>query len=98
MLPPPLAGEAAHDIDVHPLKTRYRPFIEEELRRWQDDVRDGKEGKKWREDAMKAGQDRAAGKWDEWKEQQKQLEWGVKDENPRPNSEPSEEEVKHEKQ
>lgn len=34
------------------------------LRRWQDDLKDGRESKKWREEAIQAGRDRASGKFD----------------------------------
>lgn len=84
LLPAPRDGEPAHNIDAHPLKTRYKHYIEEELRRWQQDLNDGKECKKWREGAMKAGQERAEGKWDAWKQQQRENEWGQTDENDPP--------------
>ena len=45
---------------------------------------DGKEAKTWREQAMQAGKDRAEGKWDDWKQQQREEEWGVPDENVKP--------------
>ena len=66
----------------------YKPYIEEELRRWQEDLKDGREGKKWREEAMQAGRDRVQGKFDEWKEAEREEYWGkttakaeVQDEN-----------------
>ncbi|KXT14419.1 hypothetical protein AC579_8358 [Pseudocercospora musae] len=93
MLPAPREGEPAHDIDVHPLKTRYKQYIEGELRRWQQDLIDGKESKKWREAAMRAGQERAEGKWDVWKEQQRENDWGQRDENGTPKEESVEDDV-----
>ena len=69
---------------MHPLKSVYKSYIEEELRRWQEDLKDGREGKKWREEAMQAGQDRVEGKFDEWKELEREQYWGkqaVQDEN-----------------
>lgn len=80
MLPPPQEGEPPHNIDVNPMRTMYRPYIEEELHRWQDDLREGKETKTWREQAIEAGRERESGVWDEWKEAQRELDWGVKDE------------------
>lgn len=65
LLPAPREGESPHDLDIHPLNTKYKPYIEEELRRWQADLKDGREGKKWREEAVQAGRDRKAGKFDE---------------------------------
>ena len=84
LLPEPRDGEPAHDPDVHPLKSVYKSYIEEELRRWQEDLKDGRESKKWREEAMQAGKDRAEGKFDEWKELEREQYWGkkmVQDEN-----------------
>lgn len=76
LLPSPREGESAHDPEVHPLKSVFKPYIEEELRRWQQDLMDGREGKKWREEAMQAGQDRVEGKFDEWKELEREQYWG----------------------
>ncbi|KAK3684660.1 hypothetical protein LTR37_020061 [Vermiconidia calcicola] len=80
LLPEPQDGDPPHDPDVHPLKTHYKPYIEEELRRWQEDLKDGREVKKWREEAMQAGKDRAEGKFDEWKEMQREEYWGKPEE------------------
>ncbi|KAK0932787.1 hypothetical protein LTR29_015639 [Friedmanniomyces endolithicus] len=76
LLPAPRQGEPPHDPDVNPLKTAYRPYIEEELRIWQDDLKDGKETKKWREEAMLAGVERREGKYDEWKENERERNFG----------------------
>jgi hypothetical protein len=76
LLPPPQEGEPEHNPDVHPLKSMYKPYIEEELRRWQEDLKDEREGKKWREEAMQAGRDRVQGKFDEWKEAEREEYWG----------------------
>ena len=81
LFPTPVDGEGPHDVEIHPLKTRYKPYIEEELRRWQEDLRDGKEAKKWREAAMQAGKDRSDGKWDDWKERQREVNWDRNNEN-----------------
>ena len=91
LLPAPRDGEAPHNPDVHPLKTRYKPYIEEELRRWQEDLRDGREAKKWREEAMQAGRDRVRGKFDEWKETHREEYWGAPDENAEVKAESGEE-------
>jgi len=87
LLPKPLQGDEPHDAAVNPLKTRYRPHLEEALRRWQDDLKDGKETKKWRGEAMQAGSDRKEGKFNDWKDVQREEYWGetaVKDENDKP--------------
>jgi hypothetical protein len=34
------------------------------LRKWQDDLKDGRESKKWRDEAIQAGRDRASGAFD----------------------------------
>ena len=80
MLPGPVDGESPHDPAVNPLRTDYHSHVEEALRKWQDDLRDGKEEKKWRQDAMKAGLDRKEGKFDEWRAAERERYWGVKDE------------------
>lgn len=51
-LPPANESESPRDPDVNPLLIeRLKPYIEEELRRWQDDLREGRETKKWRAEA-----------------------------------------------
>lgn len=71
-----------HNSDVHPLKSPYKRHIEREIKWWHDDLKDGKETKAWRDDAMKAGQNRSAGLWDDWKEAHREETWGPrKDEN-----------------
>lgn len=79
MLPQPVEGEPPHDIDVHPLKTQYKPYIEEGIRTWQQDLLDGREVKSWRDEAMQAEQDRQEGKWDEFKTYQREADWGSED-------------------
>lgn len=64
-----------HNIDVHPLHSSLRAQIEEEIRVYQADLNDGKETKKWREDAIKAGQERKSGAWDEHQKQRQIEEW-----------------------
>ncbi|EME47183.1 hypothetical protein DOTSEDRAFT_124793 [Dothistroma septosporum NZE10] len=81
MLPKPQEGEAQHNLGANPMQTMYRPYIEAELRKWQDDLREGKETKAWREQAIEAGKEREKGVWDEWKEAQRQLDWGLQDEH-----------------
>lgn len=68
--------EQPHDPDVHPLKSRYSTRIMSEVKAWQDDLKEGKETKKWREEAMQAGQDRSLGLWDDWKEANREQTWG----------------------
>ena len=80
MLPEPADNAGTHDPDVNPLVTEYRPHIEEALRKWQDDLKDGKEDKKWRREAMQASVDRKEGKFDEYKASERERYWGVKDE------------------
>ena len=55
LLPPPNPefGDALRDPDINPLLIqRLRPYIDDELRRFQEDLREGREVKKWREEAM----------------------------------------------
>lgn len=68
LLPAPTSEVEVHDPDRHPLHTSYKSYIEEELRRFQEDLRAGREQKKWRERAIQAGKDRREGKFDEWNE------------------------------
>lgn len=77
MLPPPLEGEPPHDKDVHPFHTHLKPYIENEIRRWQDDLREGKEAKSWRNQAILAGKARSEGKWDAYQQAKKEQDWGV---------------------
>jgi hypothetical protein len=64
MLPTPTDGEAPYDLNVNPIRTQFGKGIENELRKWQDDLKDGRESKKWRDEAMQAGRDRASGAFD----------------------------------
>lgn len=80
MLPAPLDGEPPHDKDVHPFNTHLRPYIENELRRWQDDLIDGKEAKSWRIQAMQAGRERAEGQWDSYQQAKREQDWGKAEE------------------
>lgn len=76
LLPQPVEEEPPHDVDVHPLKTQYRPYIEEGIRTWQQDLLDGREVKTWRDEAMQAERDRQEGKWDDFKTYQREADWG----------------------
>ncbi|OQN99587.1 hypothetical protein B0A48_14729 [Cryoendolithus antarcticus] len=58
LLPSPEAGEAPWDPDMHPMDTRLRSHISAELNAWQGDLRDGREVKKWRDEAVGAGRKR----------------------------------------
>ncbi|KAI5368049.1 Putative ASX, DEUBAD domain-containing protein [Septoria linicola] len=78
-LPPPQDGEAPRNIDVHPLKTSLKSYIEGGVRNWQTDLNDGKEQQKWREAAFRAGQERSSGAWDPVKEQQRKADWGERE-------------------
>jgi hypothetical protein len=53
-----------HDFNINPLQTQFGKGIENELRKWQDDLKDGRESKRWRDEAMQAGKDRANGAFD----------------------------------
>jgi hypothetical protein len=59
-----VVGDTPHDLGVNPLETRFGKAIENELRKWQDDLKEGRETKKWREEAMLAGRDRTSGSLD----------------------------------
>ncbi|KAM3423270.1 hypothetical protein BST61_g711 [Cercospora zeina] len=72
---PSKPGGGDYDINVHPLKTPLRAHIEEEIRQYQDDLNEGKETKKWREEAIQAGQERASGVWAEWQDKMREDDW-----------------------
>ncbi|KAF2478830.1 hypothetical protein BDY17DRAFT_356881 [Neohortaea acidophila] len=77
LLPAPREGEPPHDADVHPLhNTAYKPYIEEALRRFGADLREGREVGKWRVEAMVAGRERREGKFEEWREVLREEYWG----------------------
>lgn len=81
LLPPAPEGRP-HNPDVHPLKSLYSKNITGEMRAWQEDLKDGKETKKWRDEALQAGQNRSLGLWDDWKEAHREEVWGPRqDEN-----------------
>ena len=61
LLPPPNNEDMPHNLNVNPLQSQFGKGIENELRKWQDDLKDGRESKKWRDEAMQAGRDRASG-------------------------------------
>lgn len=61
---PPARPNTRHNPHMHPCSTAFWPAIVAEMRAWQDDLKEGRETKKWREDAMKAGKDRVDGKFD----------------------------------
>lgn len=46
------------------------------MRRFQEDLKDGREGKKWRASALEAGRERLRGEFDEWKEVEREEYWG----------------------
>ncbi|KAK4506192.1 hypothetical protein PRZ48_004157 [Zasmidium cellare] len=77
LLPPPTGGEPPHNIDVHPLQTQYKQHIEEGIRTWQNDLKDGREVKSWREQAMQVEEDRKEGKLDDFKAYQREADWGT---------------------
>jgi hypothetical protein len=79
MLPVPQEGEQAYDTTVHPLHTPLKPYIEEALKEWQEDLKEGRETKKWRDQAMQAGASREAGEFDEWKASEEEKWYGGKE-------------------
>jgi hypothetical protein len=64
LLPPPSTGELPWDPEVHPMDTLLRPHIITGLTTWQTGLVDGREVKKWRDEAVQAGKDRVEGKFD----------------------------------
>ncbi|KAK5104862.1 hypothetical protein LTR62_002767 [Meristemomyces frigidus] len=80
MLPAPSDDVAAHDVDVNPLKTPLRPYIEAALRQFQEDLGEGKESKKWREAGMRASADRKEGLYEGCKEEERERYRGGKKE------------------
>ncbi len=79
LLPEPQEGEPSHDPDIHPLNTVYKSEIEEEVRRFKEDLTEGREQKKWRDEAMQASKDRLDGNFDDWKEMQREEYWGKRE-------------------
>lgn len=65
LLPQPEGDGHLHDAEDHPLRTIYKQYIEEELRCFQTDLVEERETRRWREEALQAGCDRVAGKFDE---------------------------------
>lgn len=57
------------------MHTWLRPHLDNALRGWQGDLRAGRETKKWREEAMRAGRDRADGKFDDYMDEQRADLW-----------------------
>jgi hypothetical protein len=57
----------------------YKRFIEVALRKWQDDVANGRESKKWRDEAIQASHDYSTAKWDDLRSLQRQMYWATKD-------------------
>ena len=55
------------DPDVHPMHTEMRPYIEETIRQWKEDLKCGRETKKWRDSAIIAGMERVEGKFEEFR-------------------------------
>nr|POE46182.1 hypothetical protein CFP56_73561 [Quercus suber] len=72
----PTAGTGSHDIDNNPLHTAFRPYMEDAIANWQGDLREGRESKKWRQEAIDAGTQRESGKFDEYTVAHKEEWWG----------------------
>ncbi|GAB7350293.1 hypothetical protein MBLNU459_g0930t1 [Dothideomycetes sp. NU459] len=77
MLPTP---DSAVFIDhsVHPLKGPCADHVKHFLREWQRDLKEGRKTKTWTDAAQQASGERADGKFDEWKEREKEAYWGQK--------------------
>ena len=53
LFPPPKEGQPPYNPDIHPLELPdFKATIEEELREWQEDLVDGRETQKWRDEAF----------------------------------------------
>nr|POF17766.1 hypothetical protein CFP56_13178 [Quercus suber] len=72
----PTIGNESHDIDINPLHSALRPYMEDAIANWQEDLREGRESKKWRQEAIDAGRERERGKFDEYSEAHKEEWWG----------------------
>jgi hypothetical protein len=59
LLPAPSGGEAPHDPTVNPMQTDHAEAIEFVLEKWQSNLKDGRETKKWRDEAVRTGRERA---------------------------------------
>lgn len=79
MLPPPREDEAPWNVDINPLNTRLGPYLEDEILIYQQDLKDGKETKKWRNDALQATQARRDEGWDEIRKKQRQADRAKRD-------------------
>ena len=76
LLPAPLEGEAPRDLDVSPLDTDLKQYIEGAFRQYQDDLKEGRETRKWRSEALEAGEMRRKGEFDAVKEAEREKWFG----------------------
>ncbi|KAH9832818.1 Elongator subunit Iki1 [Teratosphaeria destructans] len=74
--PDPDNNGARHDPDINPLESKFGGIIREELQVWQEELRNGYETAKWRNEAVEAGRERLEGCYDEWKDAAKEDQWG----------------------
>lgn len=77
--PAPLAGAEPRDIDINPLHSMFRPYVEDAITAWQEDLREGRETKKWRQDATDIAKQRELGKFDEYRTTYREEWWGSSD-------------------
>lgn len=75
LLPEPRPDQPPHDVNVNPMHSWLRPHIDNALRNWQNDLKAGRETKKWREEAMRAGRDRLEGRFDEYHSASRAERW-----------------------
>lgn len=68
--------------DRHPLQTPLKQHIIWFIRKLQEDSDEGRTTKAWMRDGMEASAQRAEGKFDEWKEKNREEYWGQKAEKP----------------
>lgn len=53
LLPPRLENESERDPDINPLEVeRLKAYLKAEIENWQDDLKEGREVKKWRGEGM----------------------------------------------
>lgn len=72
----PTVGPHPHDVEINPLHTALRPYMQDAILSWQEDLREGRESKKWRQEAIDTGKERESGKFDEYRIAHKEEWWG----------------------
>lgn len=78
---PPLDASGvmpSYPVTTHPLDTEYREYIRHIIRKFEEDLAEGQTTKAYQKEAKEASKERAEGKFDEWKEEEREEYWGQK--------------------